>query len=114
MLRGEQPTINGVGDQGRDMLYVGDVAAANVAALVKGDGELYHIGSGVSTSVNDIYARLARIVGYGQPARHGPAMPGEVFNIYVDASKAARDLGWRATVDLDEGLRRTVAFFRNG
>lgn len=114
MLRGEQPTVNGSGEQQRDFVYVSDVARANLAALQKGDGGMYNIGSGIGTSVNEVFERLARIAGYPHPPHHGPALPGEVFKIYVDITKAARDLDWQPLVGLDEGLTRTVEFFRGG
>lgn len=113
MLRGEQPLVNGSGEQERDMLYVGDAAAANLAAIDKGDGELINVGYGRSTSVNEIYALLSKITGYGRPAEHGPALPGEVFRIYLDVSKAERVLGWKPRVGLEEGLGRTVDYFRS-
>jgi UDP-glucose 4-epimerase len=112
MLRGEQVIINGSGEQERDFVYVGDCVRANLLALDRGDGEIYNIGCGQGTSVNEIYARLKKITGYALEAKYGPPKPGETFRIYLDASKAERELGWQPTVSLDEGLRRTVDFFR--
>ncbi len=111
MLQGKQPTINGSGEQQRDFVYVGDVARANVLALDRGDG-IYNIGSGIPTDVNTIFAELKAITGYPGEAHYGPPKPGEVFRIYLDASKARRELDWEPTVSLNEGLTRTVAFFR--
>jgi len=113
MLTGRHPVIYGSGEQERDFVYVGDVARANVLALERGDGGLYNLGSGVGTSVNQIFAALKQATGYQEPALHGPARLGEVFRIYLDASKARCDLGWEPTVPLQEGIERTVAYFRS-
>lgn len=112
MLRGEPVIINGSGEQERDFIYASDVVEANLLALEKGDGGLYNLGSGVGTSVNEIFQRLARLMGYRRSPEHGPPLPGEVFRIYLDVTKARRELGWEPRVSLEEGLARTVDYFR--
>ncbi|MDP8922977.1 MAG: NAD-dependent epimerase/dehydratase family protein [Chloroflexota bacterium] len=114
MLAGEEPLVNGSGEQERDYVYVGDVARANVLALDRGGGRMYNIGTGVGTSVNELFERLARLTGYGRPRRHGPGLPGEVFKIRLTADRARDELGWAPVVALDEGLRRTVESIRGG
>ncbi len=111
MLDGRQPVINGTGEQERDFAYVSDVAHANLIAAQRGDGGTYNIGSGVGTTVNQIYERLAGLTGYSAPPVHGPAKQGEVFKIYLDATRARRELGWTPQVSLEDGLCRTVEFF---
>ena len=111
MLRGGRPVVNGDGEQQRDYVYVADVARANVLALDRGGG-MYNIGTGVPTSVNQLFDRLAEWTGYGEPRQHGPALDGEVFRIYVTYERARRELGWEPTVGLDEGLRLTVESVR--
>lgn len=114
MLRGEAPTIFGDGEQTRDFVYVGDVVRANVLAL---DADLpgpVNIGTGRATSVNDIYAGLAKAIGFDRPARHAPERPGEVRDIHLDCTVARSALGWRPQVTLEEGLSRTVEYFRAG
>jgi len=108
MLAGQHPTIYGSGDQERDYVYVEDVARASVLALTKGGGGMYNIGTGVSASVNDLFERLAELTGFGEQPTYADALPGEVFKIYVTCERARRELGWEPTVDLYEGLRRTV------
>lgn len=112
MLRGEQAVINGSGDQERDFVYVGDVAQANMLALDQGDGGIYNIGTGVGTSINEIFAELAAATDYERQAVHGPPKAGEVFKVYLKVDRAARELGWRPVVGLQEGLRLTVDYFR--
>jgi len=112
MLAGEEPIVNGTGEQERDYVYVGDVARANVLVLDGGGGRMYHIGTGVGASVNELFDRLARIIGYAKPRRHGPGLPGEVFKIRLTSERARAELGWAPEVDLDEGLRLTVDAMR--
>jgi UDP-glucose 4-epimerase len=112
MLRGEQVVINGTGEQVRDFLYVGDVVTANLASVEAGDCCIYNLGWGIGASINQIFAEMKRITGYGRDAVYAPAKAGETFKIYLDASKAARELGWRPRVRLAEGLTETVDYFR--
>ncbi len=112
MLNGETPTINGKGDRERDFCYVGDVARANVLSVSQGDNQIYNIGSGIGTDINTVYEILQEATHFNQPAHHGPDKPGEVYKIYLDASKAKRELGWQATVPLSEGIHRTVESLR--
>ena len=114
MLRGEPLVINGTGEQERDFLYVSDIARANLLALDKGDGEIFNIGAGRGTNVNQIFDHLSELTHYPLPAAHGPAKLGEVYKIYLDASKAKQVLAWEPQVKLDEGLGCTVEYFRAG
>jgi len=112
MLHGDPVTINGSGEQERDFVYVGDAATANLAALQKGDGGIYNIGTGVGTSINELFTRMKDISHYTLLAHHGPPKAGEVFKTFLNADKARHELGWRPTVGLNEGLRLTVDDFR--
>ncbi len=95
-------------------VFVTDVARANLlAATVAGSG-IYNIGSGAGTDVNAIFAGLKQAAGYTQNAHYGPAKLGEVYKIYLDASKAQRELGWESTVSVVDGLKKTVDYFRSG
>jgi len=113
MLKGEPTVINGDGTQERDFAFVGDVARANLLALSQGDGEIFNIGTGRGTNINEIFDHLAELTHYPQPRAHGPKKLGEVYKIYLDPSKAKRGLGWEAQVSLADGLKRTVDFFRS-
>jgi UDP-glucose 4-epimerase len=93
-------------------VYVEDVVEANRMALENGDAEVFNLGSGRGTTVNEIFQMLAAITGYRREPIYGPPKPGETFRIYLSAKRAEQAWGWRPRVDLEEGLERTVAFFR--
>jgi UDP-glucose 4-epimerase len=112
LLAGEPCTINGDGGQTRDYVYVADVARANLlAAERRHDGPL-NVGTGVETDVNRLYQVLADAAGVRVAASHGPGKPGEQRRSCLDASAAARALGWRPEVGIEDGLRRTLEWFR--
>ena len=113
MLLGTQAIINGTGEQLRDYVYARDVAYANLLALKKGDDQIYNVGSGVGTSVNQIFTMLKEITGYDRDAVFGPSRPGEVSASYLDSTKAERELSWKCEMTLEEGLRKTVEFVRD-
>jgi UDP-glucose 4-epimerase len=112
MLGGETCTIDGDGEQMKDYVYVGDIARANVLALSKGTGHAINIGTGKGTSVNAIFSALQKATGNASPARHGPARPGDVRNIWLDSTLAGELLGWKHAVEIDEGIRLTVESVR--
>ncbi len=114
MLRGEPVTVNGDGKQTRDYVYVGDVARASVLALERDRSGPFNIGTGVETDVNQLAALLVEAAGSRSEVRHGPAKPGEQRRSVVDCRRAAEQLGWRPEVPLADGLRQTVAWFREG
>ena len=111
MLGGRRPVIFGDGTQVRDFVYVGDVADVNVQVLGRTLPEPLHVGSGAGTSVNEIADRLRALTGAEATPEQGPAIPGEVYRIYLDVSLIRDVLGWRASTSLEEGLRRTVEWF---
>lgn len=114
MLAGKDLVINGDGEQQRDFVYVGDCARANLQALDSPNGSsIYNLGSGVGTSINEIYRVLKEITGYELSHTNGPAKAGETRHIYLDAARANRELGWTQTVSLEEGLRHTVEYFQS-
>ncbi len=112
MLNGGTPIINGTGEQQRDFVFVTDIARANVLALTRGGGEIYNLGSGVGTSVNEIFRLLREITGSRCEEIHGAAKLGEVFKTYLTTEKAGKGLGWEAEIPLRQGLTETVAYFK--
>ena len=113
MLAGKQPCVFGDGEQERDFVYVDDVVEANIQAMEHGDGRAYNIGTGIGTSVNDIFQALKQITRYRWNADHAPGRPGDVYRITLDCRRAAEELGWTPRVGLDEGLAHTVEFLRD-
>ncbi len=111
MLRGEPVTINGTGEQERDFVYVEDCARANVIGLECGEGA-YNVGTGVPTTINQIFRQIQKITGYTAEPEYGPAKIGDVFRTYLDIRKIGTDLGWKPNYSLAEGLRRTIDFLR--
>ena len=112
MLMGEEVTINGSGDQERDFVYVEDCAKANLLAMEKGSGQVYNLGTGKGTSINHLFEEMKQLTAYPLDPVHGPPKPGEVFRICLDANRAKKELEWSPTVGLQEGLERTLAYFK--
>lgn len=112
LLAGGAPVINGSGSQTRDYVFVGDVVRANLLALESDYGGPLNIGTGVETDVNRLYALLCDAAGAHPGEQHGPAKPGEQMRSVLDPRRAGEVLGWQAETPLAEGLRRTVAWFR--
>jgi UDP-glucose 4-epimerase len=105
-------TINGSGEQTRDYVYVEDVVRANILALEnETPSGAYNIGTGVETSVNELYEILLEVSGKDLPPQHGPAKSGEQLRSSVDTSLADRVLGWRPEVGLPAGIKETFRFF---
>jgi UDP-glucose 4-epimerase len=112
MLNNQQPVINGNGRQTRDFVFVEDVAEANVAAMGQESQGVYNVGTGTETSINELFRMLASLTGSNSREVHGPAKAGEQMRSVIDPSKIKQELGWEARVDLPDGLKRTVAYFR--
>ncbi len=114
LLAGRTPTIFGDGTSTRDYVYVGDVADAFVRCVgaTHGDGRRFNIGTGRQTSVAQLYAKLAAIVGARQEPAFAPARLGEVRASAVDPSAAAEVLGWTPRTALESGLAQTVEWLR--
>jgi UDP-glucose 4-epimerase len=112
LLAGEPVTVNGDGEQRRDFVFVGDVVRANMAATDGLPPGAYNVGTGVETSVNEIYALMTGILGIDRASPYGPAKAGEQMRSVLDASKLRETAGIERFVDLREGMRRTLDWFR--
>jgi UDP-glucose 4-epimerase len=112
LLSGQTPMINGDGKQTRDFIYVGDVAAANLLALETSYVGGLNIGTGVETNLIALYDKICRQLGARVAAVHGAAKAGEQRRSSVDPSRAKKILRWAPATSLDEGLARTVAYYR--
>jgi UDP-glucose 4-epimerase len=112
MLRGERPVIFGDGTQTRDYVYVGDVVTANLLAIDKGDGEAYNVGTGIETSVNELFELLREVIGADIEPIYGEKRLGEVYRIAITNDKIYRDFGWKPQTSLREGLFKTIEYYR--
>lgn len=105
-LRDGRPTeIYGDGLQTRDFVYVGDVAAALLAA--DGGSGVYNVGSGIATRILDLHRMCADVAGVEIEPSFGDPRAGDLRHSVLDAGRAERELGWRAGTSLDEGIRLT-------
>jgi UDP-glucose 4-epimerase len=116
MPQGKTPRVNGDGLQTRDFTYVGDVVQAlTKAAEAPGiAGRTYNVGTGRGTSVLDLVAALNRLLGTQLKPEHGPARAGDIRHSRADITAARRDLGYEPAFTFEEGLRRTLEWYRSG
>jgi len=112
MLRGDEVTVFAPGTDTRDYVYVSDVADAMLRAAMAESGEMAVVGTGIETSTMELFRAMARETGYEHEPVMGPPRPGDIPRSALDARKAEALWGWTPQVDLAEGLRRTVAAFR--
>lgn len=112
LLRGEQAVINGDGKQSRDYVFVGDVVKANVAALGRPGFEIYNVGTGIETDVNELFSEVHRSVGTGSPAIHGAGMPGEQLRSSISSKKLHEALGVSPETPFSEGIKETAEWFK--
>lgn len=113
LLRRELPTIFGDGRQTRDFVFVDDVVDALFRSSEKAGGLLLNIGTGVETSVQELYDTMARLTGFAETPRYSPARPGEVARSALDPGRAKIHLGWQPWTTLEDGLARTLEHFKS-
>jgi UDP-glucose 4-epimerase len=113
LLAGERPTIFGDGEQTRDYVFVDDACDAFIRAADKAGGLVVNIGTGSETSVQYLFDAMARIAAFGEPARYAPPRAGELRRSALDPGRAAIHLGWEPWTTLDQGLQRTIDWFRS-
>ena len=111
-LQGQSPTINGDGEQTRDFTYIDNVVEANLLACHvparAAAGEVFNVGSGSRTSVNELWQTIRDIAGARVDAKYGPPRPGDVRDSLASLDRIRERLGYRVAVRLEEGLRRTA------
>ncbi|NPA48456.1 MAG: SDR family oxidoreductase [Thermodesulfobacteria bacterium] len=115
LLRGEAPVIFGDGEQTRDFIFVEDVVRANLLACQAGKeavGQVINVAGGKAISVNQLYRLIAGIIGTDLQPRYAPPRPGDVRHSLADVARAQRLLGLKELTPLEEGLRRTIAWYR--
>lgn len=116
MMRGERPTINGDGEQGRDFTYVENAVSANLLALEapaeKVAGRVFNVACGERHTVNKTFRILAELLDFKEPAIYGPPRTGDIQDSLADISAAREAFGYEPGIGFEEGLRRTVAWYR--
>ena len=105
LAEGRTPRIFGEGEQTRDYVYAGDVARATLAAA--GRGGVFNVGTGIETSVLELYELCRKVAGVDLEPELAPARLGEIERSVLDVSKAKHELGWTPQVEFEDGLRRT-------
>lgn len=112
LLKGEQPIINGHGKQTRDYVFVGDVVKANLLTLSDQVSDVYNVGTGIETDVNQLFQYINNITSADKEEKHGPAAPGEQMRSVITSDKLYNKFGWRPSTKLEDGLKATVDFFK--
>jgi len=114
LLGGGRPVIYGDGEQSRDFAYVENVVAANLAAMTapSAAGKVYNIGSGEQMSLNRLLLELIRLTDRSAWPEYLPAKKGDIRASVAGIHAAREDLGYAPRISLTEGLRETIAWYR--
>jgi len=117
MLAGEQPTIFGDGKQSRDFTYIDNAVRANMLACKapaeKAAGRVFNVATGRRIDLNETFDKLKKLTGYRGEAQYGPERGGDVKHSLADLSRITQHLGYKPIVDFEEGLRRTVEWYKH-
>ncbi len=113
MLDAEQPIIFGDGTATRDYVYIDDIVDANMLAVTNGDRLICNLGSNIETSVNEIFDLLKEEFQFPLNPIRKPKRVGEVYRICLTNERAKAELGWSPKVPFEEGVRRTVEYYRD-
>jgi UDP-glucose 4-epimerase len=116
MLQAEQPTIFGDGSQSRDFTYIDNAVNANLlAALAPAAnvaGQVFNVATGTRVDLNQTFEALKKLTGYSGKVKYAPEREGDIKHSLADISRAAQQFGYRPSVDFEEGLKRTVQWYR--
>ena len=116
MLRGEQPAIYGDGEQSRDFTYIDNAVEANLLACkapaAKAAGQVFNVATGRRVTLNETFQLLQPMTSYRGKPKYGEERAGDIKHSLADISKAEAGLGYKPKVDFEEGLRRTVEWYR--
>src|SRR6266852_2143798 len=116
MLRGEQPTIFGDGTQSRDFTYIDNTVEANLLAAkapsAQAAGQVFNVATGERFDLNQTFQLLKKIIGYQGDIKYAPERAGDVKHSLADLSRTEKHLGYKTKVNFEEGLRRTVEWYR--
>src|SRR5882762_9821825 len=116
MLRGEQPTVFGDGGQSRDFTHIDNAVEANllVARAPAGNvaGRVFNVATGTRVNLNETFELLKKLTGYSGSVKYGPEREGDIKHSLADISRAEKQFGYKPKVNFEEGLRRTVEWYR--
>jgi nucleoside-diphosphate-sugar epimerase len=116
MLAGEQPTIFGDGKQSRDFTYIDNVVSANLLAMKApasaAAGNVFNVATGTRVDLNETFELLKKIIGYKGELKYGPERSGDVKHSLADLSRTEKALGYKPLVSFEEGLRKTVEWYK--
>jgi nucleoside-diphosphate-sugar epimerase len=116
MLAGKPPTINGDGEQSRDFTFIDNVVQANLKACAapadKAAGRMFNIACGQRITLNETYTLLQKMTGFAGKPLYAPGRAGDIKHSLAEISAAGEALGYQPTVDFEEGLRRTIEYYR--
>jgi UDP-glucose 4-epimerase len=116
MLAGEQPTIFGDGQQSRDFTYIDNAVHANLLAAhapaAQVAGRVFNVATGTRADLNETFQLLKKLTGFSGEVKYGPDREGDVKHSLADVTSAEKNLGYKPQVDFEEGLRRTVEWYR--
>ena len=115
MLAGETPTIFGDGSTSRDFTYIDNAVSANLLACQApkevATGRVFNIGTGKSSTLNEVYAGIANILGFSGDPIYGAPRAGDIAHSLASIERASHELGYRPKTDFYEGLKKTVAWY---
>jgi UDP-glucose 4-epimerase len=116
MLRGEQPTILGDGEQSRDFTYIDNVVSANLLACAapaeQVAGKAFNCATGERVTLNHTYSVLQKLIGFEKRPAYGPQRTGDIKHSLADISLAKQHLGYLPLVNFEQGLAQTVAWYK--
>jgi nucleoside-diphosphate-sugar epimerase len=116
MLQGEAPTIFGDGGQSRDFTYIDNAVSANLLAAraraEKVAGRVFNVATGTRVDLNQTFEALKKLTGFGGKVNYGPEREGDIKHSLADISRAEEAFNYKPAVNFEEGLRRTVEWYR--
>ena len=116
MLKGEAPTIFGDGTQSRDFTYIDNTVEANLLAAkapaAEVAGRVFNVATGRRVDLNEMFQALKKLTGYSGEVQYGPERGGDIKHSLADIAQAEKHMGYKPKVDFEEGLRRTVEWYR--
>jgi UDP-glucose 4-epimerase len=118
MLSGKRPVIYGDGEQSRDFTYIDNAVAANLLACTRPAaevaGRVFNIAGGKRVTINEVFRLVKKLTGFAGEPQHEAERAGDIKHSLADIGRAQKHLGYEPAVDLEEGLRRTVEWYRKG